>query len=364
MTSKISILVGQGVNQEVAEKNNIKITEVDGNTRLQTHAVVDSGTNTNCTDSSLRKCLGTDKLPDAARGLKGATRRTNNVSTNKLRIVTMDTEVTVMEARSISDLGYSGPNSDIFLGSVKREIEVSNKNKEHFDFAQKGITPRMLIGLKNGNLLGRQVSEHQMVDLGIRTLWLSPNLQIWRTPVNSKLLITGSLGIDPLLVEESINYPRSKLLVKEEIMKEEILKEIKKELKDLETTLKATFSLTEQEALPMKSLQVSEDQATVEQDEIQQERNTADKNSPPTHIRSLDKILLFGDDILVLPADVEGEDVAEDDENVCYTKADSRRLERYLQQEAMSEWKRPEKKCTQHLVMCEVCELLSKDTSN
>ena len=52
---------------------------------------------------------------------------------------------------------------------------------------------------------------------------------------------------------------------------------------------------------------------------------------------------MFGDEILVLPVDVEGEDVVEDDEKVYYTKADSRRLERYLQQEAMSEWKRPEK---------------------
>ena len=61
---------------------------------------------------------------------------------------------------------------------------------------------------------------------------------------------------------------------------------------------------------------------------------------------------------------MEGEDEIEEDENVLYTKADSRRLERYLQQEAMSEWRRPEKKCAQHSVRCEVCELLSKDTSN
>ena len=189
-----------------------------------------------------------------------------------------------MEARSISDLGLSGPNSDIFLGCLKREIEVSNKNEEHFDFAQKGITPRVLIGLKNGNLLGRQLSEQETVDLKIRKPWLSPNLQIWRTPVNAKLLITGSLGIDPLLVEESINYPRFKLLVKKEVTEEEILKEIKRELKDLETILNATFRLTKQEALPMNSLHISEDQTTVKQDMIEQGKNTADKNSPPpTH---------------------------------------------------------------------------------
>ena len=40
---------------------------------------------------------------------------------------------------------------------------------------------------------------------------------------------------------------------------------------------------------------------------------------------------------LVLPVDVEGEDEIEDDENVFHTKADSRKLQRYLQQEAMFE---------------------------
>ena len=69
----------------------------------------------------------------------------------------------------------------------------------------------------------------------------------------------------------------------------------------------------------------------------QEDENTTDKNSAPPHIHSSDKILLFGEEILVLPVDVEGEDIIEDDDNVFYTKADSRRLERYLQQEAMSE---------------------------
>ena len=192
------------------------------------------------------------------------------MSTNKLRIVTMDNEVTVMEARSISDLGYSGPSSYIFLSCVKRELEINNKNEDHFKFAQRGITPRVLIGLKNGNLLGRQLSEQEMVDLEIRKPWLSPSLQIWRTPVNAKLLITGSLGIDPLLVEESINYPRFKLLVREEVSEEEILERIKEELKDLEMILNASFHLTEQAPLPMHSLHISEDNSKVKQDMIKQ----------------------------------------------------------------------------------------------
>ena len=112
------------------------------------------------------------------RGLQGAIGRTSNVSTNKLRIVTINNEVTVIEARSINDPGYSGPKSDIFWGCVKREIGVSSMNEEHFDFCQQGITPHVLISLKNGNLLGKQLSEQEMVDLNMRTPWLSPNLQI------------------------------------------------------------------------------------------------------------------------------------------------------------------------------------------
>ena len=66
------------------------------------------------------------------------------------------------------------------------------------------------------------------------------------------------------------------------------------------------------------------------------------KLSPPRHIHSSDKILLLQDEILVLPHAIEGEDT-KDEENVFYTKADSKRLEKFLRDEAASFWKRPEK---------------------
>ena len=66
----------------------------------------------------------------------------------------------------------------------------------------------MLVGLKNGGLLAKDVDEKELTALGMRKPWLSPSLQVWRTAVNSKLLITGLLGVDPLLVEEKSNYPR------------------------------------------------------------------------------------------------------------------------------------------------------------
>ena len=125
MTTEIPILANEDASPRVAEKNNIKMSHVGGNILLQTHTVVDSGADTNCTDISLRKCRGTDRLQDAARWLQGATGRPDNSSTNKLRIVTMDNKVTVMEARSSSDLGYNGPDSDKCWGCVKREIKIN-----------------------------------------------------------------------------------------------------------------------------------------------------------------------------------------------------------------------------------------------
>ena len=57
----------------------------------------------------------------------------------------------------------------------------------------------------------------------IDTPFLSPNLQVWATPLNSKLLITGSLGVDPKLVEMKSNYPRFEFIVKKEEEEKETL---------------------------------------------------------------------------------------------------------------------------------------------
>ena len=69
------------------------------------------------------------------------------------------------------------------------------------------------------------------------------------------------------------------------------------------------------------------------------------KLTPPRHIRSLDKILFLQNEILVLPHDIEGDDTNEG-ENILYTKTDSKRLEKFLKDEAASFWKRPEKNVT------------------
>ena len=80
-----------------------------------------------------------------------------------------------------------------------------------------------------------------MVELKVKQPFLSPNLQVWSTPINSKLLITGSLGVDPHLVEPSSNYPRYSFLVKEDMLEKSIEEAIDKEAAELETILDVKF---------------------------------------------------------------------------------------------------------------------------
>ena len=87
-----------------------------------------------------------------------------------------------------------------------------------------------------------------MVEVGIRLPVPSPNLvQVWRTPVNSKILLTGSLGMDPLIVEEKHNYPRFKILVEGHKTDEDIEIELKEEVCELEKILDEKFRTLEEE---------------------------------------------------------------------------------------------------------------------
>ena len=124
---------------------------------------------------------------------------------------------------------------------MRKELNVSEENKDYFDFIERGSNPHTLLGLKNGSLLAEKLSEEAMVELKVKQPFLSPNLQVWSTPINSKLLITGSLGVDPYLVEPTSNYPRFSFLVKKDMLEESIEEEINKEVKELETILDVKF---------------------------------------------------------------------------------------------------------------------------
>ena len=57
---------------------------------------------------------------------------------------------------------------------------------------------------------------------------------MWSTPLNTKILVTGSIGVDPKLVELKSNYPRYNMLISTSEKEEDILGRIRKKAKRLE----------------------------------------------------------------------------------------------------------------------------------
>ena len=85
MTSEVTILANEDeVDMRRAALHGVKIKEANSKILLQTHAIADTGADTNCTDQTLRKVIGRDKLPDAHLGLKGATGTNENKCKDKL----------------------------------------------------------------------------------------------------------------------------------------------------------------------------------------------------------------------------------------------------------------------------------------
>ena len=82
--------------------------------------------------------------------------------------------------------------------------------------------------------MAKQLSETEQIKNNLDMPYFSPNLQVWRTPLNSKLLVTGILGIDENLLELRNNYPKFELLVKDDETDQDILMRICRKEKKLE----------------------------------------------------------------------------------------------------------------------------------
>ena len=66
--------------------------------------------------------------------------------------------------------------------------------------------PRVLISLRSGSLLCKQLDEKDMLQSGLEVPCFSPELVVWKTPLNKKLLISGHVGINPRLIEREHNF--------------------------------------------------------------------------------------------------------------------------------------------------------------
>ena len=59
------------------------------------------------------------------------------------------------------------------------------------------------------------MNEEEMLKNELKVPLFSPELQVWHTPLNQKLLITGTCGMNPELIEEENNFPRFRVIVAE-----------------------------------------------------------------------------------------------------------------------------------------------------
>ena len=77
------------------------------------------------------------------------------------------------------------------------------------------------LSLKSGSLLSHQLTEQEILNA---KPFFSPELQVWRTPLSDKLMITGTVGVNKELVELHDNFPRFNVLHPNEESEQELLK--------------------------------------------------------------------------------------------------------------------------------------------
>ena len=66
-----------------------------------------------------------------------------------------------------------------------------------------------------------------LIQINIEVPLFSPDLKVWKTNLLEKFLVTGSIGVNPDLVEREYNFPRFKVLCPEDKTEEELMKRIK-----------------------------------------------------------------------------------------------------------------------------------------
>ena len=131
----------------------------------------------------------------------GATGASDNRKRNKLKLVKNNGDVEIMETRQVNDLGFSSPESTEYIQSCLAEIEAVNDN--NFNFCRKKVKPRVLLGLKSGKLLSQKLEHHNLRSLNLGKPIFSPNLVAWKTPLTKQLLVTGKIGINKDLIDDS-----------------------------------------------------------------------------------------------------------------------------------------------------------------
>ena len=78
-----------------------------------------------------------------------------------------------------------------------------------------------------------------LVQINMKMPIFSPDRKVWRTSLLEKLLVTGTIGVNPDLVEREYNFPRFKLLCPENETETELIERVKKSGKELLNVLES-----------------------------------------------------------------------------------------------------------------------------
>ena len=101
--------------------------------------------------------------------------------------------------------------------------------------------------MKSGHLLTKMLEPEDLVQINMQMPIFSPDLKIWRTSLLEKLLVTGTIGVNPDLVEREYNFPRFKLLCPENETETELLERVKKSGETLLNVLETESIFSAQE---------------------------------------------------------------------------------------------------------------------
>ena len=139
MTTPITLLANQNsVDIERAVEMGTSTKTIEGKVVLESVGIADTGADIAVCDNMLRNILGREPLQDATVNIHGCTGTSNNKNKDKLRIVTSDKEVTVIEYQ-VPEVGYSGPDSDTFKSAVKAKLGITAKNENEFEFKDSNL---------------------------------------------------------------------------------------------------------------------------------------------------------------------------------------------------------------------------------
>ena len=215
MISPVTIQVDKEICEvKKLERMGIETQEDGDNYLLEVMAIVDTGADVSCVSNEMREGLGRAPLKDALGKIIGIGGSQSNREKDKLRVITCDKEITVVETRKIGELGINAHNNILFNEVIREELGISSEDPR-FEWNTEETKPQVLLGLKTGSLLSLPMNEEEMLKNELKVPLFSPELQVWHTPLNQKLLITGTCGMNPELIEEENNFPRFRVIVAE-----------------------------------------------------------------------------------------------------------------------------------------------------